>query len=91
VASRSPLNTIRSWGASRNVVFGDHALDEARADKFFAGDVLHVLEHAAQVLAEDDEGLKWKAYGPTADGTEYAVVVNVHADHLWVVTCHFPP
>lgn len=85
------LATIRSWGASLNVVFGDHALAEARADGYFAGDVLNVLEHAVEAVAQDDAGFKWKAYGPTADGTEYAVVVNVHADHLWVVTCHFPP
>ena len=41
--------------------------------------------------SQDDDGLKFKVYGPIANGDDYAVVVNVNDDHLFVITCHLPP
>jgi hypothetical protein len=91
MAARTTQRTINAMAAGRDVVIGDHAVDEAEADGFLPGDVINVLETAYSVEPQDDVGLKWKAYGFTATGADYAVVVNVHADHLFVITCHFPP
>jgi hypothetical protein len=92
VARRRVLTIIRGLASEGSVVFGEHAFTESMGDDgVFPADVLHVLENATECLAQDDDRLKFKVYGPIIDGSDYAVVVNVSDDHLFVVTCHLPP
>lgn len=60
-------------------------------DDVFAPDVLNALVNATGAVEQDDVGVKWKIYGPIIDGSEYAVVVEIRGDPLFVVTCHLPP
>ena len=93
ISGVNPLARIRLLAGTQGaVVLGMHARDEAMADDdVFREDVVHALANATDAIAQDDAGLKFKAYGPLLMGEAYAVVVNVHPDHLYVVTCHFPP
>jgi hypothetical protein len=92
MATRSAISTIKGFAAQGAVVFSEHALVESMGDDdVFPDDVLHVLVHANECLAQDDNGVKFKVYGPISNGDDYAVVVNVNDDHLFVITCHLPP
>jgi len=92
VATRTKLSVIKGFAAGGAVIFSDHAATESMGDDgVFPDDVAHVLQHASDCIAQDDDGVKFKVYAPLANGTEYAVVVNVWEDHLFVVTCHLPP
>ncbi|MDP2340416.1 MAG: DUF4258 domain-containing protein [Deltaproteobacteria bacterium] len=86
------ISTVRRLANADAVVLGAHAISESmRDDDVTFDDVRHLLANADEVIAEDDTGLKWKVYGRLVNGADYAVVVNVHADHLYVITCHNPP
>lgn len=87
------LRTVRLLAADgENVDFSEHAANDSILDDgLFKGDVVHVLASAVEAVPEDAVGLKFKIYGPLPLGEDYAVIVNVHADYLFVITCHFPP
>jgi hypothetical protein len=86
------LRAIQDLASAGRLRFGQHALEDSLPDDgVFVADIQSVLENAREVLAQDDEGLKWKAVGPLPKGEDYAVVVNVYESYLFVVTCHYPP
>ena len=92
MATRGILNTVRKLAEIDAVVLGEHAVTDSMIDDDVTfDDVKHVLANAVEAIAQDDVGLKWKVYGPLVNDAEYAVVVNVRTDHLYVVTCHTPP
>jgi hypothetical protein len=92
VTSIPVLRAVRALAEAGEIRFSSHALlDSMPDDGVFRHDVEHALVHAHDVLAQDGEGRKWKVTGPLVNGDEYAVVVNVYADHVFVVTCHYPP
>ena len=89
---RSVIDIIRALAEGGAVIFSERALTESMGDDgLFPDDVVHVLANATRCLAEDDLGVKFKVRGPIVSGTELVVVVNLHEDHLFVITCHLPP
>lgn len=86
------IGTIRALAEGGAIVLSEHALTESMGDDgLFPDDVVHVLANAARCIAQDDDGVKFKVLGPIVSGVELVVVVNVRADHLFVITCHLPP
>ena len=75
------------------VEFTVHALIEAMADDgVSAHDIFHALANAEELQAQDDEGKKWKVYGPLVSGDQYAVVIiTLVNDRVRVITTHYPP
>jgi hypothetical protein len=89
---RSVIGTVRALAKRGAIVISEHALTESMVDDgLFPDDVCHVLANASQCVAQDDVGVKFKVRGPIVNGAELIAVVNVRADHLFVVTCHLPP
>lgn len=89
---RSVIDTVRALAEGGAVVLSEHALVESMGDDgLFPDDVVHVLANAARCIAQDDSSVKFKVFGPIVSGIELVVVVNVRADHLFVITCHLPP
>jgi hypothetical protein len=92
---RTAMRVIARAGARgfAAVEFTTHAFLEAMVDDgVSAQDVFHVLAHIEDLVAEDDFGRKWKAYGPLVSGDRYAVVTLLLVDkRVRVITTHDPP
>jgi hypothetical protein len=75
------------------VEFTVHALLETMPDDgVTVQDVFHVLAHVEEVAPQDEDGRKWKAYGPIVGGEEYAVVtLLLDGGRVRVLTTHEPP
>jgi hypothetical protein len=85
------LRSIRRAPSEGRVEVTAHAAEEAANEGAFLADILHVLEHAEDAVAQDHEGRKWKVYGCTLDQTPLAeVVVLVEEALVRVITVHPP-
>ena len=93
VDARGALKFIADAVAERRVEFSYHAaFEEMPAERVSQDDVLNVLANAAEAQAQDDEGRKWKLYGPITNGDDRAVVVRLRRDRVVViVTVHQLP
>lgn len=86
------LDLIRRLGAEERVSLTVHAQKEADDEGCTQADVFFALEHAEEVILEDQRRNKWKVYGPTVSGTDLAIITLIIENReLRVVTVHLPP
>jgi hypothetical protein len=90
---RAALRSIARAVSEGRVDIGYHiAVEKMEPLDLFPDDILHLLANGHSALVQDDDGRKWKVYGPVVNGEEWAVVVRFRPDLVVVlITVHPPP